>query len=258
MRIVVLGIGKMGRWLATSLAFDNEVFTYDVVPQKAVDIPQTSPISDPRDLASLNPDLLINSVDLKYTVAAFRNVKPYLPSSCLLCDVASIKKDVAEYYRQGGFRFVSIHPMFGPTFSDMETLRKENAIIIQGSEPEGVGLFLRFFGALGLRIFEVSFEEHDELMAYSLATPFVASLVFAGCMDRTAVPGSTFARHAKIAKGVLSEDDGLLSEILFSPHVLNQIDKIKARLETLQTIIRNQDRQEMSRFFDSLRQNISS
>lgn len=260
MRIAIIGAGKMGPWLARVLADDgSEVAIYDRTPAKAE---AAARLSGGKALASLHgleafaPQLLVNAVSLQKTVAAFREVAPRLPKGCVLCDVASIKAGIEEYYLESGFRYASVHPMFGPTFATMESLREENAVIIKGSDEAGAGLFRKLFTKLGIRIFEYTFDEHDRMMAYSLTTPFAASLVFAACMESTAVPGSTFARHRKIAKGLLSEDDHLLAEILFNPNSVAQLDKITSRLEFLKHIIKGRDYEEAKRFFGKLRQNV--
>jgi prephenate dehydrogenase len=109
---------------------------------------------------------------------------------------------------------------------------------------------------LGLQIFEYSFDEHDLLIAYSLTLPFAASLVFAANMDSSTVPGTTFKKHHEIAKGLLSEEDALLSEILFNPHSLSQLEKVTNKLEFLKHVIRQRDFDEAQKFFDRLRKNI--
>ena len=95
-------------------------------------------------------------------------------------------------------------------------------------------------------------------MAYSFTTPIVASLMFAACMKKTAVPGSTFAKHKKLAEGVLSEDDHLLAEILFNEHSIEQLDRIAGRMEYLKHIIKSKDRDIMKEFLNKLRENIGS
>ncbi|VVC01726.1 Prephenate dehydrogenase [uncultured archaeon] len=174
----------------------------------------------------------------------------------MLADVASIKDGIAEYYKKCGFRFASVHPMFGPTFADMGKLEGENAVVIKESDPEIAGFFREFFSNRGIRIFEYSFKEHDEMMAYSLTTPFVTSLVFASCMDNAAVPGSTFARHRKIAQGLLAEDDWLLCEVLFNKHSLPQLERITSRLEFLKHVVKARDYEEAEGVLRKLRKNI--
>ncbi len=107
-----------------------------------------------------------------------------------------------------------------------------------------------------LNIFEYSFTEHDQTIAYSLAIPFASTMVFAACMKKQEAPGTTFKKHQEIAKGLFSEDDFLLSEIMFSPFTLEQIEKIGSELEHLREIIKEKDTYKMRKFLNGLRKNI--
>jgi len=256
MKIAIIGAGKMGSWLAEMLADGNDIAVYDTDSARTKAVRGAKALHGVADLGGFKPGMLINAVSLQNTVTAFESALPHLPKDCIIADVASVKGAIPEYYRNAGFRFVSVHPMFGPTFADMAALREENAVIIKESDREGAALFRNLFERLGIRIFEYTFEEHDRMMAYSLTTPFAASLVFAACMENTAVPGATFARHRKIARGLLSEDDHLLAEILFNPYSLTQLEKITSRLEFLKHIIKGKDHEEAKRFFDKLRENV--
>jgi prephenate dehydrogenase len=256
MRIAIIGAGKMGSWLALVLSEGNEMAVFDKDAAKAGAVKCAKALGSMEDLRAFAPDMLINAVSLQNTVAAFDAALPCIPEGCVIADVTSVKTGLPEYYRKAGRRFVSVHPMFGPTFSDMSVLREENAVIIRESDAGGAKVFHDLFSRLGVRIFDYGFDEHDRMMAYSLTTPFAASLVFAACMENAAVPGATFARHRKIAKGLLSEDDHLLSEILFNPYSLAQLDKITSRLEFLKHVIKGRDSAEAKRFFDKLRRNV--
>jgi len=75
-------------------------------------------------------------------------------------------------------------------------------------------------------------------------------------MDSSAVPGSTFKKHHEIAKGLLSEDDTLLAEILFNPYSLSQLEEVTNKLEFLKHVIRQRDFDEAEKFFNRLRKNI--
>src|SRR3989338_3885408 len=255
MMILILGCGKMGSWFAKQLSSDNEVAVYDIDKNKAKAIGSVKVLFDLPELSLFGPELVINAVSLQNTVKAFEGVVSNL-SNCIISDIASIKSELPDFYKRHGFRFVSMHPMFGPTFANMESLKEESVIIIKESDEQGKQFFKKFYSSLGLRVFEYSFKEHDDMMAYSLTTPFAASLVFAACVDKTAVPGTNFARQMKNAKGVLSEDNHLLTEILFNPKSLPQLEKITARLEFLKHIIKAKDYEEAKRFFNKLRKNI--
>lgn len=257
MRIVISGTGHVGSWLAGELRRDNTVAVYDRVGERSRALEDLTVLSQPSEVGGFAPRLFINAVTLANTVHGFEEWAPHLPGNCMICDVASIKTGLPDYYRKSPFRFVSVHPMFGPTFATMDSLREENAVIISGSDPEGADFFRRFFTRLGLTVFEHTFEEHDRMMASSLTLPFIASLVFAGCVETDAIPGTTFKRHMAIAKGLMSEDDGLLAEILFNDHSITQIEKAASRLTFLNHVIRGKDREELFLLFEKLRGNIS-
>lgn len=257
MKIVIWGMGHMGSWLAEELCRDNTVAVYDRDREIPGDTGNLTVFSRPSEVSRFGPRLFINAVSLANTVSAFKESTPYLPQGCVICDVASIKTDLPDYYAASPFRFVSIHPMFGPTFARMNSLREENVVVIRESDGEGAGFFKEFFARLGVKIFECSFDEHDRMMAHSLTLPFLASLVFAGCVDAKAVPGTTFKKHMAIAEGLLSEDDALLAEILFNRYSIAQIEKVASRLEFLKHIIAAGDLEELLLFLERLRGNIS-
>ncbi|MBU0591732.1 prephenate dehydrogenase/arogenate dehydrogenase family protein [Candidatus Micrarchaeota archaeon] len=256
MKIVIIGIGKMGSWLAKELVKDHEVVVYDRNQDRASAIKDAKAISDLSDISEFAPEMMINAVSLQSTANAFDEVMSYLPKDCIICDVASVKGELPTYYKKYGKRFVSIHPMFGPTHANMENLKQESLVIIRESDQKATQFFREFFGKLGLTVFGYTFAEHDQIMAYSLTTPFAASLVFAACVDKSAIPGTNFARHMELSKGLLAEDDHLLAEILFNPYSIRQIESINNRLELLKHIIKGRDYEEAKKFFDKLRENV--
>ena len=258
MRIAIVGAGNMGSWLAREFLSDHQVAVYDKDDVRLSRLPHAVRLlSGLSEIEIFQPDLFINAVNLQHTIPVFEEVAPYLSKGIIICDMASVKGKIADYYGSAGFKFVSVHPMFGPTFANMQMLKEENVVIIDESCEEGKLFFSRLFSRLGCRIFQYSFEDHDRMMAYSLTTPFVSSMVFAACVDSKAVPGTTFKRHMTIAENLLSEDDHLLAEILFNQYSLAELEKITARLEFLKHIIRAKDQTEASSFFEKLRENIS-
>jgi hypothetical protein len=75
-------------------------------------------------------------------------------------------------------------------------------------------------------------------------------------MKHQDAPGTTFKKHMTVARGLLSEDDYLLSEILFNPHTPNRVEKIQTELELLLDIIRQKDTDAMQTFLKKVRKNI--
>lgn len=257
MRILILGTGRMGSWLAEELCWNHEVWVHDSEPQKMKYFMKTHRLLDIAEIPSASPELCINCVPLGYTTAVFDSVLPYLPEGCILADIASVKTGLEEYYRALARPFVSSHPMFGPTLANIRDLRDESAIIIAESCAEGKAFFEDLYAKLNIRLFEYSFEEHDRMVAYSLATPFASTMVFAACMKKQETPGTNFKRHMSIAKGLLSEDDRLLTEIMFNQYTIRQLELINSKLSYLTHIIRQKDYDEMRKFLEGLRANIA-
>ncbi|PID58336.1 prephenate dehydratase [candidate division KSB3 bacterium] len=259
MKTAVIGAGHMGKWFAEELQKDgNTVAVFDLDPEKTRQCRGMQVLHAFADLRDFAPDLLLNAVSIQHTIEAFESSAPYLPDHCVLVDVASVKGNLQKFYQQGRFRYASLHPMFGPTFANVDDLHEENAIVIIESDPNTKEYFRDFFKKRGLHLTEFSFTAHDQMTAYSLSLPFASSLVFAACMKNTAVPGTTFKRHLTIARGLLSEDDTLLAEILFNGFSLEQLDNVTSRLEFLKHVIRDRDYEEACRFFDTLRRNINA
>jgi prephenate dehydrogenase len=256
MKILVLGAGKMGTFLTDVLCFQHEVALFDTDARRLRFVFNTLRMTKYEEITEFAPDLLINCVSLKNTIDAFKSVMPYLPQNCILSDIASVKTGLKEFYESSGRKYVSTHPMFGPTFATLDNLSNQSAIIISESDHMGKAFFKDMYGSLRLRIFEYSFEEHDQTIAYSLSIPFASTLVFASVMKHQEAPGTTFKRHLDIAKGLLSEDDFLLSEILFNPYTPEQLEKIIAELQALEGIIKDKDSELMQQFLRKVRKNI--
>jgi prephenate dehydrogenase len=256
MKILVVGAGNMGRWLVEALCLDYEVGVFDTDKKRLKYLFHSHRFIKTEEIKEFEPDLMINAVSLQHTFSAFETIMPFLPEHCMLSDITSVKTGIKEFYKKSGRRFVSTHPMFGPTFANIKELSEQSAIIVKESDEKGKEFFRKFFSSLHLNIFEYTFDEHDQTIAYSLSIPFTSTLVFAACMKKQEAPGTTFKKHLNIAKGLMSENEYLLSEILFSPYTIEQVENIKTKLEYLIDVIKRRDTKEMHSFFETVRKNI--
>lgn len=257
MNILILGAGKMGTFFADLLSSDHDVAIYDTNPERLRFTYGVRRFDSLEEIREFRPQLVINAVTIRYTIDAFRSVKPYLPADAILSDIASVKTGLPEFYATCGHPFCSSHPMFGPTFANLANLSGENAIVISEGDPRGRDFFRELYSRLHLNVVDYSFAEHDLTIAYSLSIPFASSLVFASVMQPQEAPGTTFKRHLTIAHGLMSEDDYLLQEILFNPHTVDQLQRIRRQLATLQEIIERRDPDAMKSYLASVRQNLS-
>ena len=256
MKILILGAGKMGSFFTDVLSFDHECAVYEVDAKRMRFLYNTQRFTTMEEIEEFKPELVINAVTLKYTLSVFDQVIPHLPSDCIISDISSVKTDFLAYYQKTGMRYVSTHPMFGPTFANLGALSTENAIVISEGDYMGRIFFLDLYRRLGLNVHEYTFEEHDEAMAYSLSVPFVSTFVFSAVMKHQDAPGTTFKRHLGIARGVLSEDDTLLREILFNPRTKHHVEQIRAELKDLIEIIDQRDEAALGDYLTRIRGNI--
>lgn len=246
----------MGSFFTDLLSFDHEVAVYDIDPKRLRFMYNTERFTTLDEIKDFEPELVINAVSLKYTLSVFKQVIPYLPTTCILSDISSVKTGFKEFYEQCGMRYVSTHPMFGPTFANLGKLSTENAIIINEGDFMGRCFFKELYNRLELNICEYTFEEHDKTVAYSLSIPFISTFAFAAVMKHQDAPGTTFKRHMKIAQGVLSEDDTLLREILFNPYTKDQVEQIRTEMKEIIDIIDNRDEEHMQKYLTKIRANI--
>ena len=238
MRILIMGAGKMGSFFTDVLSFEHEVAVYDVAPKRLRFMYNCYRFTNMEEVENFHPELVINAATVKYTLDAFRQVLPHLTKDCIISDIASVKTGLKEFYENCGFRYVSTHPMFGPTFANLDKLSTENAIIIKEGDHLGRIFFKDLYHRLGLNIFEDTFE-------------------FAAVMKHQDAPGTTFKRHMAIAKGVLSEDDYLLQEILFNPRTPEQVEGIRTELNELLDIISEKDGDRMHAYLEKIRKHIN-
>ena len=256
MKILILGAGKMGKFFCDLLSFTHEVAVFDPDPQQLRFTFNAQRFSKPEEVKEFEPELVINAATVKYTIPAFEAILPFIPANTILSDIASVKRGLPEFYASAGHPFVSTHPMFGPTFASMSNLTQENAIIISEGDHLGKIFFKDLYNTLHLHIEEYTFREHDQTIAYSLSIPFASTLAFAGVMKHQDAPGTTFKRHMAIARGLMSEDDYLLSEILFNPDTPYQLGRILEKLTELKAIVEERDSAKMKTFLDEVRENL--
>ena len=246
----------MGSFFIDLLSFEHEVAVYEKDAKRMRFTYNCQRFTSLDEIKGFAPELVINAVTVKYTIPAFREVIPYLPEDCILSDISSVKTGLKEFYESTRHRYVSTHPMFGPTFANLNQLSEENAIIISEGDYMGRIFYKDIYARLGLNIYEYTFEEHDKTVAYSLSIPFVSTFVFAAVMKHQDAPGTTFKRPMRIAKGVLSEDDYLLQEILFNPYTHDQVSQIRSELKELLEIIDNRDADGMKDYLTKIRKNV--
>ncbi len=257
MKIFIAGAGKMGSWLCHMLAQTHELMVHDPKTERLDQLQGVRVLRKSNDIAEFQPDMFINAASLQHTMEVFKYWLPMLPSDCLLVDIASVKNGLEAFYLSQDQPFVSLHPMFGPTFARMNKLEGHHLIVISESDEKGKRFFNEFFSRFGLLVHELSFDAHDQTIAYSLTIPFVSTLVFGACMSPQQAPGTTFRKHLAIAEGLMAEDNQLLCEILFNKHSLPMIERVITKMKDLRDMMEQKKYDQLVGFFEQVRHNIA-
>ncbi len=149
MKILIMGAGKMGSFFIDLLSFDHEVAVYEKDPKRMRFTYNCQRFTKLEEVKGFTPELVINAVTVKNTLSAFCEILPYLSSDSIISDIASVKTGLKAFYEQSGHPYVSSHPMFGPTFANLNQLSEENAIIISEGDRTGRIFFKDLYRRLG-------------------------------------------------------------------------------------------------------------
>jgi prephenate dehydrogenase len=248
-RILIAGAGRMGLWFALMLRDEYDVSVYDPFVHSEKIPSGVKYLAGAEDIVQFRPDILLNCVSIESTIRLFEELDGLIPESCLLADIASVKGKLKDFYSSSGRRFISIHPMFGPTFASFENMRGLNAIIIDESDDSGKEFISGLLEPAGVELSYSSFSEHDELMASVLTAPFISTLMFALCTDKSHAGGTTWSRHMEIAEGLLHEEPQLLANIISNGYSVGKIELMIQLLSRLKELVGVNDTEGIKEIF---------
>lgn len=256
-RILIAGAGRMGSWFVSLLSDRYEVAVYDPLKGANVRFEGVSQLADISGVGRFKPDLLLNCVSIEATMGSFNEMLPHLPAECILSDIASVKGELIPFYKQSGMRYVSVHPMFGPTFASFRSLKGLSAILIEESDDEGKAFFREIFQNEGIRIYEINFAGHDRIMAEVLSIPMISALLFSAGAEGLMPHGTSYQRMMEISEGLFSEDPGMVAAILLNRECLKTIATLQEFLIRLVSIIEENDQEKVKQLFMEMREKFS-
>jgi len=158
-RLGLIGFGAFGRLTARHLSAAFEIIAHDPA---ATDGEGVATLTDLATAAACPTVILAVPVEaVETTLAAIR---PHLAADALVIDVGSVKVKPAQTMAEGlpdGVRIVGTHPLFGPQSGrdGIAGLRIAVCEVRGARDARRVAAFCR--RALGLKVFQVSPEDHD-------------------------------------------------------------------------------------------------
>lgn len=189
--LIIGGGGRMGKWLTRF--FSSSGHSVRSVDPK-FPATETNFTKIPTDLDEF--DIIAISTPLDAIGNTVEEVLLKRPKG-LVFDIASLKteiiKKLASLDLDPNLKFVSVHPMFGPTTVN---LRNRNLIVCRVNSEQAVKEFNELFHETSVNLVEIPIEEHDKLMGYSLNLVHLINILMA---DMLAVNDFTYSELKKFA-----------------------------------------------------------
>lgn len=181
MNIGIIGFGRFGKLAVKYLSEDFDVFVFSR-KNKSKEINEIG--GKPALLKEVcSKDVIIPSVPISQLENVLLDIKRYLKNNVLIADVCSVKVYPVEVMLRilpKNIQVLGTHPIFGPD-SASDSLKGRKIVLckarVDNEKYESVKNYLM---KKGLKIIEISPEEHDKQIAKSL---FLTHFIGRGLLD---------------------------------------------------------------------------
>ena len=254
--VSIYGAGRMGGWFASYFSEAGlSVTAYDENRRLASKWERETGIRFAKSFdQATSADLHIVAVPIRETPKLVRKLAKIKASQVRILEISSVKNGVRKLLAQGSLPesvwLCSIHPLFGSGANPFG----ENCIIEIGKKSEFASHVFPHY-----RIFKMSVDEHDRLMAFVLTLPHLHALTFADIVGGGKIPANihspSFDHMLELSKRVLSENERIYYEIqATNPYARDAISLTARSVAKLQRLVR--DESSFERFFRQTRREL--
>jgi prephenate dehydrogenase len=211
----LIGVGSFGSFAAQHLAQHFDLVLHDAFADVSTFAQKLNARKGGADAAAAC-DIVMLAVPVQKMRKALADIAPRLKPDALVIDVASVKiKPVAAMLEilPKGVSIVGTHPLFGPQ-SGKDSINGLNIAVcdVRGGRGPDVARFCA--DKLGLRVSEVTPEEHDHEAAYVQGlTHMLAKIVVALDLPPMHFPTRTYELMQQMVEMVRYDSDELFRAI---------------------------------------------
>ncbi len=242
--VVVGGAGRMGLWLARYLRSRG----YDVMIVDPAGPVDGFPWEPSLRKALASADVTAVAVPISAAGPVLEQIHHARPEH-LVFDLCSLKDPVAVRLRamaRSGLSLASVHPLFGP---GLWPLSRGTILVCDCGDEDAVTEAKELFRGTGAALVDVPLDDHDEFMAYLLGLSHLTLLAFARAASRGSIEaflagaeGTTFARLAGVARGLLDDSPALLRDIqALNPHTPQVVRRLRDALTEWEEAAKDSD-----------------
>jgi len=209
--LIVGGRGSMGRLFVRR-------FTQSGYSVRVLDVDDWPRVGD----LTQGIDLALIAVPIAVTSDVARQLGPYLPPQCVLCDITSLKTGPVAAMLQGhAGPVVGLHPLFGP---DTVSMDKQIVVTTSGRDADACQWLIDQFSVWGSVPVEATPEEHDRTMGIVQALRHFATFAFGEYLCAREVPiprtlevsSPIYRLELGMVGRLFAQDPALYAEIIFA------------------------------------------
>ncbi len=181
--LVIGGEGQMGNWFVNFLISSG--YSVDIQdPNTKISTNSFQELPDNFD----NYDIIAICAPLDKMREVISEVIENKPSG-LIFEISSIKAEIVDMIEEANredIRFVSVHPMFGPSVNN---LADRNLIVCNSDslEKETINDFIDLFTDTMVNIIEIDIRSHDKYMQYSLGLSHLINLLNGRVLEQSGI-----------------------------------------------------------------------
>ena len=275
--ITIIGCGLIGSSLLRAInkngisknlnVYDNSKEVLSFLSKEKLKVNTSNEIS----VAVKNADLIIIAAPLSAYKEIFSSMKSHLKKNSIITDTGSAKREVNKIVENINLQnnsWIASHPIAGtedsgPHSGFAELFEKRWCIISpsKNARKEDIQKVKKFWEALGSKVKQMSFEEHDHILSLTSHLPHA----IAYNIVRTAINNSDQFRQEVIqysAGGLrdftrIAASDPLMWRDIFidnSANILRVLDNFSNNLEELKKAIKEKDKDKLFKIFSSTKE----
>lgn len=156
----IVGFGSFGKFLADKLSSHARVIVYS---HRGAETTWTVGLEQ----LAREADYIIPAIPLDVYEQFFAELSPLLRPETVIVDVCSVKVRPVEILQKviPGHKIVATHPMFGPESASRSLEGHTMVMCEEVSDADEYADIKTFAESLGLKVVEISAEEHDKSIA---------------------------------------------------------------------------------------------
>lgn len=259
MKVAVVGVGRMGYWLA-NFAKENlgETVIADLDEKKAKKVAAELGVEYKTPLdAAVDADIVLVAVPISKTVEVVKALADVVKPKSLIADVSSVKEEIVHAMGEIGkkMELASFHPLFGPGAT---TIKGKDMVVVPVRKGSIYNKTKKILVKVGVKVTEMGAEEHDKIMAiiqcmthYTVISYLIALHSLKDFEQLRGIKTPMFAALTNLATAVLSGNPEVFGELQVHNRYSRLVrHRVMESCKRLNTIFSAKDAKSMENVFE--------